>query len=333
MPSEQESNPEGAESAPRRTWLLHDGKAGNLSQLAGLAGAIGGQALTARATVDLPWSLLPGGWWRRGIAPRPTGLPVGPWPDFAIGAGWRTGRTALWVRAASSGRALPRRTLAVQILDCGLDPGLFDLVTVPRHDRLRGANVVLTDGAIHKVTPAALAAAAAQWAPHLAHLPRPLVAVLIGGNSRAYRMTEEAARRLAEAAMALNRDHGAGLAVTASRRTGPAAGAILRQGIRGPGVAFWDGQGDNPYLGYLALADAILVTSDSVSMPSEASATGRPVHIFELPGGSDKFARFHAHFRALGITRPFDGRLEDWSYQPPDDAGRVAAALLRLRSP
>ncbi len=307
------------------TWLLHDGKAGNLSQLAGLSGALGGRSSQLRATVDLPWSLLPGGWWRRGARPAPASDPLAPpWPDVVIGAGWRTGRAVLWVRGRSGGSAF-----AVQIQDCGLHPGLFDLVTVPRHDRLRGPNVVVTDGAIHKVTAPALAAAAAIWAPRLAHLPRPLVAVLIGGSNRAYRMTAEAAGALADRLATMRRDHGAGLLVTASRRTGPDAAGILRQRLEGPGTFFWDGAGDNPYLGFLALAEAIIVTSDSVSMPSEAAATGKPLYIFHLPGGSAKFTRFHAHFQSLGITRPFEGRLERWAYAPPDDAGLVAAEIRR----
>ncbi|WP_374440822.1 mitochondrial fission ELM1 family protein [Stella sp.] len=317
-------------TAPLHCWLLHDGKAGNLSQLSGLAGALG-EGLPLQATVGLPWSLLPGALWRRGLGPRPAGdLAAGDlagraaWPEVAIGAGRRTGRAVLWVRGRSGGASF-----AVQIQDCGLDPALFDLVTVPQHDRLRGPNVVVTDGAIHKVTAAALAGAAEFWGPRLAHLPRPRVAVMIGGNSRAYRMTEAAARGIARDLLDLQATERAGLMVTASRRTGPESGALLRQMLGGTGIAFWDGQGDNPYLGYLALADAVVVTADSVSMTSEASATGRPVHVLELPGGSEKFRRFHAHFRALGITRPFAGRLADWSYRPPDDAGRVAAEIRR----
>ena len=38
----------------------------------------------------------------------------------------------------------------------------------------------------------------------------------------------------------------------------------------------------NPYLGFLALADRIIVTSDSMSMLVEAVATGKPVIIFDL---------------------------------------------------
>lgn len=316
-------------ASPPQSWLLHDGKAGNLSQLTGLGQALGGAWRLARSTVGLPWSLLPGGWWRRGGGPSPAGDPLAPpWPDVVVGAGWRTGRAALWVRGRAGGRAF-----AVQVQDCGLDPGLFDLVTVPRHDRLRGANVVVTDGAIHKVTAAALAEAAAAWAPRLAHLPRPRVAVLIGGSSRAYRMTTDAARDLARGVAGLRQAHGASLMVTASRRTGPDAAAILRQELQGPAILFWDGSGPNPYLGFLALADAIVVTSDSVSMPSEAASTGKPVYIFRLPGGSEKFTRFHAHFEALGITRPFTGRLDRWTYTPPDDAGRVAAEIRRRLGP
>jgi uncharacterized protein len=63
-------------------------------------------------------------------------------------------------------------------------------------------------------------------------------------------------------------------------------------------------------------------------MISEAAATGKPVHIIELEGGDAKFARFHAAMRAAGITRPFAGRVESWSYAAPDDTER-AGMLLR----
>ena len=96
-----------------------------------------------------------------------------------------------------------------------------------------------------------------------------------------------------------------------------------------PGV-IWDGAGDNPYYAYLAVADALLVTADSVSMVSEAAATGKPVHIIGLDGGDAKFARFHETMRKAGITRPFAGRIESWSYAPPDDTARAGAALREL---
>ena len=71
------------------------------------------------------------------------------------------------------------------------------------------------------------------------------------------------------------------------------------------------------------------MTCDSVSMVSEACSTGKPVYVIELEGGSAKFARFHDRLRARGITRPFDGALESWTYEPLDDTACVAAEVRR----
>jgi mitochondrial fission protein ELM1 len=92
---------------------------------------------------------------------------------------------------------------------------------------------------------------------------------------------------------------------------------------------FWDGRGENPYFGYLGLADAVIVTADSVTMISEAAATGKPVHVAALEGGSAKFRRFHAAMQEAGVTRPFAGRLEDWRYEPLDEAARIATEVRR----
>jgi mitochondrial fission protein ELM1 len=143
-------------------------------------------------------------------------------------------------------------------------------------------------------------------------------------------MDRDAVLRLASGLRRVAEDSGAGLAVTPSRRTGADNVATIRAALAGASCEIWDETGDNPYLGYLALADAIVVTSDSVNMVSEACATGKPVHVFHLPGGSRKFRRFHRAFEAAGLTRPFAGRLESWSYEPPRETERVAA-LIRVR--
>ncbi len=65
-------------------------------------------------------------------------------------------------------------------------------------------------------------------------------------------------------------------------------------------------------------------------MISEAAATGKPIHILALEGGNAKFARFHRLMWRAGITRPFAGRIESWSYEIPDDTARAGAALRDL---
>lgn len=304
-------------------WAVHDGKLGMASQVLGLAEAVGGPVVEKRLVIRAPWRhLLPQLWLQPLSALDPGGDGLAPpWPDILIACGRNTIAPALAVKTASAGR-----TLWVQIQDPHFARDRADLLIVPQHDPARGANVFATLGAVHRVTPARLAAGAGQWAPRLAHLPQPRVAVLIGGSNRAFRISAAQLARLAEQLAALAR-RGLGVMVTPSRRTGETGMRLLRERLAGLPAFLWDGSGDNPYFGMLALADAILVTADSVSMVSEAAATGKPVHILGLDGGSAKFARFHAALAAAGITRPFRGAIEHWSYAPPEDTARAAAAI------
>jgi len=183
-------------------------------------------------------------------------------------------------------------------------------------------------GSVHRVTPAVLEAARPRFAPLFETLRRPLIGVLIGGSNRVYRLTAQAMARLGEQLAALAAQ-GVGIAVTPSRRTGEAALRALRERLAGVPHYFWDGSGENPYFGLLAHSDALVVTGDSVNMVSEAGSTGKPVHVVELEGGSAKFRRFHDLFRERGITRPFSGAIERWTYPPLDDTARAAEEIRR----
>ena len=41
-----------------------------------------------------------------------------------------------------------------------------------------------------------------------------------------------------------------------------------------------------------------------------------------------KFARLHADLEERGATRPFDGVLENWTYEPPAETERAAREVL-----
>ena len=251
-----------------------------------------------------------------------------PWPDLLIAAGRRSVALSIALRRRSGGAIF-----TVQILDPAVSPARFDLVIAPRHDRIHarhaGGNVIATLGALTRVTPARLAEAAAASAPTLGHLPHPRVAVLIGGASKTHRLDRATAAALGERLAALSREQGAGLMVTASRRTPADCAAVIREHLGSASAVMWNGQGENPYFGFLALADRIVATCDSVSMVSEACATGKPVHVYELPGGGAKFELFHRALRDAGITRPFTGAAESWRYPPFDDTARAAAEVRR----
>lgn len=311
------------------TWILTEGLAGTEAPCRGLARALGVTPVVKRVRIRRPWDWLPGRLWIRPLAAPAPGSDAlePPWPELLISSGNAAAPLALAIKRASRGAT---RIVHVQTPRVGL--ARFDLVVAPQHDRTSGANVIATRAALHGLDAASLAVAAAEWARTLGALPRPRLALLCGGPNGRF---ELGPRRIAEIAASLrlrmHRD-GIGVMVSASRRTGAANAAVLQAELAPAGAFVWDGQAPNPYLGMLALADAIAVTQDSVTMLSEALATGKPVYWIPLAGHSRRLQRFVDMLTGQGVLRRFpadDAPLEPWSYAPPDDTARVAAEIRR----
>ena len=282
--------------------------------------------MVKRIKLRFPWKQL-SPWLSLGhqYALAPESAPVAPpYPDILIAGGRKSIGIALYIKKMSGGK-----TFLVQIQDPHVQPKLFDLVVAPQHDRVRGDNVLVTAGALHRVTPEKIISAQKKFEPALGPLPRPRIAVLIGGASKSHQMTRENTLLLAQQLKSLVENLHCGLMITASRRTGEENTQLLRGMLTGGNVFFWDGAGDNPYFAMLGFADHIIVTEDSVSMVSEAISTGKPVHIAPLEGGSKKFDLFYQDLAEKGYTRPFTGSLEAWSYTPPNDTLRAADEIRR----
>jgi mitochondrial fission protein ELM1 len=210
---------------------------------------------------------------------------------------------------------------------------LFDLIAAPVHDDFEGPNVIVTFGAVHSVTDSRIAEEAKHFAPRVSALPHPRIAVLLGGESQAFSFPPKAASGFGAKLAALAKESGGSLLVTPSCRTRPDALASLASAIDDVPRFVWDGTGDNPYFAFLGLADAIVVTEDSVNMVTEATGTGKPVYVQKLQGHSNRLARFHHLMQDRGATRPFEGRLESWRYPPINDTEVVAAAIRRALGP
>jgi len=248
------------------------------------------------------------------------------WPDVWIATGRATLPLSLMAKRRSGGK-----TFVVQTQDPRWRTGEYDLVVAPRHDGIEGPNVLSITGSPHRVTAARVAKGATAFAAQLEPLPRPRVAVLVGGKSRAHDLPVGHAAGLGEHIATAVADVGGSLMLTFSRRTPEAAKAAMTARLSAlPGI-IWDGSGPNPYFAFLHYADQILVTEDSANMAAEAASTGKPVHVLPMVAtkSADKFARLHADLRERGAARPFDGTLGGWNYEPLAETDRAAREILR----
>jgi mitochondrial fission protein ELM1 len=303
------------------SWILSEGLAGLHSQAFGLAEAAGLNAELRILRPRAPWKYLPARLWPRPLQVAAHALTT-PFPALAIGCGGMAGA----VLAALRGRGGP----VVQVQNPRMDPNRFDLIIANQHDELTGPNVIVTRTALHRVTPERLAVEAERWRDRFAGLPRPLVAVLVGGSNGRYRLGAEEGGKLATDLAAMMRRDKVGVMVTPSRRTDPAVTRLLHEALAPLGGWVWDFTGDNPYFGMLGLADMIVVTQDSVSMISEAAATQAPVMVATLPGRSRRQGLFLRMMTDEGRVRLFDGRYAPWPVQPMNDTP-LAAAEMRHR--
>jgi uncharacterized protein len=273
--------------AQPRVWAVMCYRAGENSQIRALAEALGWPFEEKRLEYRW-WGYLLDVWRGTtllGIVRRRSSPLEPPWPDLIISAAMRNEPVCRWLRQQSGGRAR-----YVHLGKPWASVANFDLViTVPEYPVPERPNVLRNRFSLHRITDARLAEAARRFAPRLAHLPRPLIAVLVGGYSGRYALDREAAERLARQASALARERGGSLLITTSSRTSRAAIETLERTIDVPCQLFrWTPDAvDNPYYGYLALADAIIVTCESATMLAEACATRKPVYMFDMDQDTD----------------------------------------------
>ena len=310
-------------------WVLIDDRAGNRSQCLGVAEALGLRfqifELEYVATAALPNFFMGASY--AGLTPSSRINLVAPWPDLVIAAGRRTAPVARKIKKDSGGA-----TKLVQIMypgDSGLDE--FDLIAVPSHDSIAPRdNILEITGAPHRVNAAKLNEAAKEWDGRFGDLPRPWIALIVGGSTKRRKFTPEMATELGRKASRMASDAGGSLLVTTSRRTGDAESALLNE-ITGPSFVYrWGDEGENPYFGLLALSDTVIVTGDSVSMACEACAAPKPVYIYAPKAlTTHKHGKLHRDLFERGFARPLGDSFEQWTHEPLNAAADVTAEIRR----
>lgn len=225
-----------------------------------------------------------------------------PWPDLVITAGRRNEPVARWIKEQSGGR-----TRLVHIGRPWAPWEAYDLiVTTPQYFLPVRHNILHNRLPLHRLLPYELEPAAEELLPALQDLPRPWIGLLVGGDSGKYVFTAEKGESLAALASQLAMRSGGSLLVSDSPRTPKVAADALEASLNAPHCSYrWGRDEGNPYHGILALADAFVVTGESMSMLSEARAMGKPLFIFDMGDAQGPWWKLAHNYR----TKPLSHRL------------------------
>ncbi|MCQ2965338.1 MAG: mitochondrial fission ELM1 family protein [Alphaproteobacteria bacterium] len=293
-------------------WVIADDRAGNNNQSLGVAEALGGEIIIKKISYNkfikcpnfIRSSSLLG-------VNKNEDLLDNEYPEFAIAAGRRAAPVLRWIKKKSK-----NTTKIIQIMFPGYwGMKNYDLIVLPNHDGCHSnkKNILRVIGAAHRITENRLNIEREKWKNFFEELPQPRIALIVGGATKNKPFTISMAKELADRANFLRDKMGKGsFLVTTSRRTGEQQAKVLNDNLKEP--KFFYGWGnteiENPYFGYLAIADYIIVTGDSVSMCSEACATNSPVYIY-APEGSvgKKHTLLHRHLYQGQYAQPLTDKV------------------------
>jgi uncharacterized protein len=303
-------------------WALQTARVGDNAQVMELCARLGGDVVAKQLDLNLLHAL-PN--WALGaslvsLSKESAGLLVPPWPDLMVAVGKRTAPIALWVKRASGGH-----TKLVHLGRPRAPLDAFDLiVTTPQYGLPSRSNILEIDLPFSR--PRQIAKPdLAHWQEEWKDLPRPLIAVVIGGAKFPVVMGRAELQALAQSADDLAKRKGGSLVVMTSPRSNARLATQIVELIRSPHVFYQWGPGHaNPYQAALALADEFIVTGESASMISEAIHTGKPVNLFDLPQ-SPFFVSWSAK-KGWGAKAAERGWL-----QPPRNIRKISRQLLRKR--
>ena len=202
--------------------------------------------------------------------------------------------------------ALARENLAKSI--CIMNPGLagirgFNLVIMPKHDRPpKRKNIVVTLGALNVIDQGYLKEQGEILSQRIGTIAdKTAIGLLIGGDTKKYRMAKNIMQRLIREIKKISLDLGADILITTSRRTPAVIEELLRQefaNFNNCRLLVIANEKNIPQAvgGIMAIADFIVVSGESISMVSEAASSGKHTGVFKLKPRGLNFRTRHELF-------------------------------------
>ncbi len=297
--------------------LLTQGMHGMISQVEGLAKALGLSYKHQKIELKSFWNLIP-----PKISPISENLVKNKFVcdcKIIISCGRKSVIPSIALK-----KRLGNQIFNIHIQDPKVSFQHFDLIVSPEHDRLKGENIINTTGAIHYLTKKEI-----NYNSNYLGIEKDkrkeLVAFIIGGPNKYYNYSEKQIHELFNKVKTLFTPDKFKIIVIPSYRTPENILKIAFNtfSINHHVVKNID---KKAYLSALAISNYIVVTCDSTSMISEAAMTGKPVYIAMMKSfkPTGRFKKFYSQLRDLGITRELEDRVESWSYKSLNEVNRIA---------
>ena len=301
--------------------LLTEGMHGMISQVEGLAKALGIDYIHQKVEINLLAKLLP-----------PKITPVSnlffkkftvPEIDLVISCGRKSVIPSLYLKKNST-----KKIVNIHIQDPKVDFNHFDFIVAPEHDGISGPNVIKTKGAIHYLTENEIEENRSYLNSYIKQDNRKVWCLIMGGPTKYYDYSTKNMKHIFSIFYKLLKKHDFQLVVIPSMRT-PLNTIHYAKEFFGENHTVIMNVDKKAYLSALAISENIVVTCDSSSMISEAALTGKPIYVANiLPKRKDvRFQNFRNLFRELNITRNLGEEIENWNYQKLDETNRVAKII------
>ena len=303
--------------------LLTEGFHGMISQVEGLAKALDIDFFHEKIELNNFWKFIP-----------PKFTPIKKFVfnneikkdfDVIISCGRKSVVPSIYLKKNS-----PKKIFNIHIQNPKISLENFDIVVAPKHDEIKGKNVISTTGAIHYLTLEEINQNK-NYLGNKIDRSKDVLALIIGGPNKYYQYTKKNIQKIFSLINENIIKQNLQLIVIPSMRT-PIETIELAKNYFGSEHLVVDNVDKKAYLSALSLSNFIVVTCDSSSMISESALTGKPIYVAQIPTSKNdyRFQNFRKLFKELNIIRDLDGNIENWSYKPLDETNRVATEIKKI---
>ena len=304
--------------------LLTEGMHGMISQVEGMAKALGADFNHKIVRLNFPWNLVP-----------PKFTPISNIilkdkiylienedPDLVISCGRKSVVPSILLKKKN------KKIFTIHIQNPKVSFHNFDAIVVPGHDNLTGDNIYNTKGAIHYITHSQIQNAASYLRDEVKG--QKIVTLILGGPNKYYGFDQGQLLKIFNEVKSnfISKDYEA-IIIPSMRTPKEIIDLAIKEFIgHGHVVKSVD---KKAYLSSLALASSVVVTCDSTSMISEAAISGKPIFVAHMKPKRNnyRFKKFYKLFKEMKIVRDLGEKVEVWEYDKINEAERVANIIIK----